>query len=103
MPEFRSPADVMSAACQLQDRLGFIAESEAASTIEKALFASWGTTSESLRDMARALTDVRPVVRRTLDDEALTLLDATVSGANELAEPASRPSMWRAVLGFFKR
>ena len=90
MREFRSVTAVMSAACDIQDALGFIEETEAAAVLAAALHASWATSGQSLEDVARALGEVRATVRRTLDAGSLQLLDACVHGARALAAPDQR-------------
>jgi hypothetical protein len=103
MPEFSTVTDVMSAACRLQDALAFGGETAAAEELERALHASWATSSLSLEHIARALDDVRPVVRRTLDADALALLDGCARGARALVDPPERRSLVQTIAGWLRR
>jgi hypothetical protein len=103
MPAYDSVTGVMSAACDLQDALGFIGETEAAEELDKALHAPFGTSTAALEDVARALTAVRPTVRRTLDEAALQSLDACIVSARALALPPDRLPLWNALAALIRK
>jgi hypothetical protein len=103
MAAYSSVTAVMSAACDLQDALGFIGETEAAAELDKALHAPFGTSTAALEDVARALTEVRPTVRRTLDDAALRSLDACIVSARALALPPDRQPIWNTLAALFRK
>jgi hypothetical protein len=101
MPDYDSVTRVMSAVCDLQDALGFIGETEAASALERSLHESFRTSTAALEDVVRVLAEVRPAVRRTLDARALEKLDACIAGARALTLPPERQSPLSTLAALF--
>ena len=98
-----SVTDVMTAACDLQDALGFIGETDAATELEKSLHKSFRTSTAALEEVARALAEIRPTVRRTLDADALEKLDACIVATRDLALPPDRQGPWAMIGALLKK